>query len=61
MMAPGSWWVRSDSDPRWNGSGSGALVGMFQRPAEVDAHVEAKKKELKIDPPKDAEWGYMKD
>lgn len=61
MMGEGIWWVRSKSDPRWDGSGRSGAVGMFSKPPEVDVHVESKKRELESEPPKDAEWGYQKD
>jgi hypothetical protein len=56
----GSWWISSQSDPRWNDNGR-AMVGMFERPPEVDTAIEAKKAELGEEPPEDLEWGYMKD
>lgn len=59
-LRPGSWFVRCPSDPRWNGSGSG-MVGNFEMPADTAAHIEVKKKELGIEPPKDLEYEYMKD
>ena len=52
----GSWWVTSESDPRWDGSGSSSIDG-FTYPPE---HIEEKKKELEEDPPDDLEYGYMK-
>jgi hypothetical protein len=58
-LKPGTWWIRSEKDPRWNADGKGQ-VGMFGRPAEAEAKVEELKKTLG-DPPEDLEWGYMKD
>ena len=62
-MREGSWWFRSDSDPRWNMAGRG-IVGMYcgfeDVPEAVDA-MERKKRELGEDPPSDLGWGYMKD
>lgn len=55
----GSWWLRSNSDPRWNCDGR-AYVGGFVMPPECQAKID----ELKLtlgEPPKDLEWGYMKD
>lgn len=60
MIKQGSWWIISNFDPRWNSSGS-AMVGNFACPQEVTDHIEKMKKELKEDPPKDLEFGYMKD
>lgn len=59
-MRRGSWWVRSKSDPRWNGGGRGT-VGGFMKPPGVDKHIKNKRRELKAEPPDDCEWGYMKD
>jgi hypothetical protein len=59
MMRPGTWWIRSEADPRWRASGS-AVVGMFGRPAEVDVKI-AELTKLHGDPPTDLEWGYEKD
>ncbi len=61
MMSSGTWWVKSKSDPRWDGKGPSRWVGMFEKPPEVETHIEVKKKELGSEPPADAEWGYMKD
>jgi hypothetical protein len=60
MMRPGSWWVSSESDPRWNGNGRGE-VGMFGIPAGAQAFIDAKKVELGEEPPDDLEYTYMKD
>ena len=57
----GSWWIRSESDPRWNVSGSSDAVGSYTKPREVDPAIEQKKRELGEEPPSDLEWGYMKD
>ena len=62
MLRPvrqGSWWLRSESDDRWNCDGK-ALVGSFMMPEECKQKIEALKKILG-DPPEDLEWGYMKD
>jgi len=60
MFGPreGSWWLRSDTDPRWNSNGRG-YVGGFQC-AEASQEIE-RLKELYGDPPKDLEMGAMKD
>lgn len=60
FLRDGSWWVTSESDPRWNGSGQG-LVGMQSMPREAQAFVTAKILELGEDPPDDLTYGYMKD
>ena len=59
MMRPGTWSIRSESDPRWRTSGR-AVVGMFADPPEIDAHITELTK-LHGEPPADLEWGYMKD
>lgn len=59
-MRPGTWWIRSASDPRWKASGHSDIVGMFMRPPEVDSKLSELTKVLG-DPPDDLEWGYMKD
>ena len=60
MFSTGSWWVMSKLDSRWNGSGNGT-VGMFAMPTEAQYFIDEKKKELNEEPPKDLEFGYMKD
>jgi hypothetical protein len=60
FLRPGTWWVRSASDPRWNCTGISNAVGGFVIPQEAQAYLERKEKELGP-PPKDAEWGYEKD
>ncbi len=62
MLKEGTWWLKSESDPRWNCSGRDN-VGMFMTvEACPPALLELKKKtkELGI-APKDLEFGYMKD
>lgn len=61
MMGVGTWWVRSKSDPRWDGEGESGFVGMFMMPEEAKAHIEKKKLELGCEPPADVEYGYQKD
>jgi hypothetical protein len=57
---PGSWWVHSKSDPRWDCHGRDR-VGGFACPPNAEAAIEAKKRELGCEPPDDLEYGYMKD
>lgn len=61
MKMPGSWSVRCESDPRWNGDGKSPSVGEFVMPQEARDHLAAKKLELGVEPPRDCEWSYMKD
>lgn len=57
---PGTWWLSSKSDPRWDCSGRDR-VGGFMCPSDARAAIEAKKEELGCEPPEDLEYGYMKD
>ena len=57
---PGSWWLSSNEDSRWNCSGDSPFVGGFTMPDECEAKLEELKKKYG-EPPKDLEWGYMKD
>lgn len=59
MLRSGTWWIRSETDPRWSANGH-AEVGMFARPAEVDAKITELTKNYG-EPPADLEWGYEKD
>ena len=59
MMANGSWWLESKSDPRWNINGTGS-VGMFGMPSACREKLE----ELRAiygEAPADLSYGYMKD
>lgn len=60
LLREGSWWTRSDSDPRWNMDGRG-VVGLLSMPPDAQAAVEAKRTELGEEPPRDLTYGYMKD
>jgi len=61
-LKPGTWWVKSESNPEWNGEGHADLVGGFVIPDEAKEWIERKRKELKaMGPPPDLEWGYEKD
>jgi len=57
----GSWWLSCESAPKWNCSGTTPLSGGFVMPEECKAKLEELKKKYKEEPPKDLEWGYMKD
>jgi hypothetical protein len=59
MYNSGTWWLRSESDPRWNTSGT-STVGGFEMCSEAKNALESLKRRLG-DPPKDLEHGYMKD
>jgi hypothetical protein len=61
MFGPrqGTWWLHSESDPRWNASGT-TKVGGFARPKpSIDKQAELEK--LYGEPPTDLVWGYEKD
>lgn len=60
MMKQGSWWVKSVSDPRWDDNGRGE-VGMLGLPKGAENSIDRMKERLKIELPKDIEYGYMKD
>ena len=56
----GSWWLNSKTDPRWNYNGRADCVGGFMMPDECQNKLKELKQKLGK-PPKDLEWGYMKD
>ena len=58
LAREGSWWLRSEKDPRWNSGGRG-MVGGFMCP-EADREIQ-RLKELYGEPPDDLEMGAMKD
>jgi len=60
MLKPGTWWLASQTDPRWNCSGHAPLVGAFARPPECDEMIAQLTQQLG-EPPDDLEWRYMKD
>jgi hypothetical protein len=59
LLTSGSWWLTSKLDPRWNTGGS-CDCGGFVQPQEAKDAIERLTNKLG-DPPKDLEWGYMKD
>lgn len=60
MMCEGIWWLRSESDPRWNAKGRGIVGGLVMSP-EAKATIALLKKKLGEEPPEDLEFGYLKD
>jgi hypothetical protein len=58
---PGTWWMRSKKDPRWNADGRSTWVGGFEMPKECKYKFEELKQKLKEEPPDDLYWEYMKD
>ena len=56
----GKWWIRSESDPRWNREGRGEVGGLYLRPPAVDRTIKKLSKTLG-DQPDDLEWGYTCD
>ncbi len=56
----GSWWVRSNKDPRWNCDGRG-VVGGFVCPEGAKEAIDGTKTRLKEEPPDDLTYEYMKD
>jgi hypothetical protein len=58
---PGTWYVSSKSDPRWDANGrTEQMLFSVGTPPELDKHLAQKMKELG-DPPDDLEWEGMKD
>jgi hypothetical protein len=58
-LKPGTAYLHSNTDGRWNIS-INCDVGMLTIPPELQKKIEELKKTLG-DPPKDLEYGYMKD
>jgi len=56
----GTWWVSSESDPRWNNSGRGWGAISAGGPREMGEWIDRCKKEYG-DPSDDARMGFMKD
>lgn len=59
-LGPGSWWLQSKTDKRWNAHGYSDAVGMYSQPLEC-REKQKELEELYGTPPEDLEWGYMKD
>ena len=57
-LSQGTWFVTSESDPRWNTSGEG-YVGGLQHPQAIE-YVERMRPVLG-DPPDDLVFSYWKD
>lgn len=55
----GTWWLKSKQDPRWNISGSTQVGGLIE-PEPIKEWVKLFTEKYG-EPPKDLEWGYMKD
>ncbi len=62
MFGPkkGTWWISSESDPRWNDEGRAKGLVCAGGPSEITEAFERKKKKLGK-PPKDLKQGFMKD
>jgi len=59
LLTEGSWWLRSESNPKWNCKGYSSRVGGFVMPKECEERI----KELEIilgEMPEDLEYGYNK-
>jgi hypothetical protein len=57
----GSWWLSSESDPRWNCDGRAEYLAFTAgTPSEVTDRIEALRKTLG-EPPADLEYRAMKD
>jgi len=56
----GSWWFKSESDPRFEAEGISSFLSTWEPPKEA----QEKLKELEErygKAPEDLEWGFMKD
>ncbi|WP_157654474.1 hypothetical protein [Burkholderia ubonensis] len=60
LSRPGSWWISSKSDPRWNESGRVETVSILSMPKEVKNAKRRLSRRLGA-APADLEWGVMKD
>ena len=62
MFGPreGSWWLKSQSDPRFNLNGRGYVGGLVV-PPDAQKALDELAERLGESPPKDLEFGYMKD
>lgn len=56
----GSWWVSSESDPRWNKSGRGYGLVSTGGPGEMGDWIREATEKFGP-PPSDATMGFMKD
>ena len=59
LNRPGTWWISSKSDPRWNVSGEADFVSILAMPKEVK---NAKRRLMRRlgKAPADLEWGILK-
>lgn len=62
MFGPkmGTWWVHSETDPRWNKSGKAYGLVCSGGPEEMQDWID-ECKEKYGEPPEDGECGFMKD
>ena len=59
LLREGTWWIKSETDPRWNCVGRG-MVGGLSMPTEAERKLGWLSKEYGP-PPVDLEGGYVKD
>jgi len=59
-MRSGSWWLRSEIDPRWNARGRDNYCGGFVMPKECEKKIKELENILGKQPD-DLEYGYEKD
>mgnify|MGYP001595559744 CR=1 FL=1 len=59
MEAQGTWYLHSESDPRWNAGGT-SNVGGFVIPESCRQKLEEFTQKMG-EPPEDLTWGYMKE
>ena len=58
LVRPGTWWVRSASDPRWDAQGT-ASSSADTIPPQANGHVEQCRRTLG-EPPPDLEVGFTR-
>lgn len=59
-LKPGTWWLSSEEDPRWNATGHVDVLSVLVMPEEAEQALAKLKKEFGT-PPADLEYGCMKD
>lgn len=58
-LGPGIWWVMSDEDPRFKGSGHSKTMSATVTPKEVEEYIERRERELGTERPDDIMCSWM--
>lgn len=58
-LSDGAWFLRSETDTRWNCSGD-CRCGGFQMPSEAIQKIKELKELYGEEPPEDLKWSYHK-